>query len=363
MARIFPRIGAMIRAVHPVFPLRSFVADALEGYDKLELMARAGKIAEALHRHLPEDYSEACDILVRSLGPKATKTQGMGLAPFLYLPHVLYVARSGLEPFELSMRAQYELTQRFTAEFSIRTYLGRHRERTLARLRQWARDPNVHVRRLVSEGTRPRLPWVARLRDFQADPGPVLALLELLKDDPEAYVRRSVANNLNDIGKDHPDLLIRTAQRWLRGASEERRRLVTHALRSRTKRADPRALALLAFQRSHDIVVRRRLVSPGRAAIGESIAAHVDLHNSGPRTRHVSADLRVHFVKSNGRTNLKVFRLKRLCLAAGASASLSRTISLAQLTTRTHYPGTHAIEVELNGRTQRVGTFELTARE
>ena len=133
---------------------------------------------------------------------------------FIYLPHVFFVAKFGVGHFEASMRAQYELTQRFTAEYSIRGFLERYPERTLARLREWAGDANAHVRRLVSEGTRPRLPWAPRLRAFQDDPQPVLELLELLKDDPELYVRRSVANNLNDIGKDNPTALIDTCRHW-----------------------------------------------------------------------------------------------------------------------------------------------------
>jgi 3-methyladenine DNA glycosylase AlkC len=124
------------------------------------------------------------------------------------------------------MRAHHELAQRFTAEFSIRLFLERHCEATLARLTQSATDPSPDVRRLVSEGTRPRLPWAPRLRDFQANPQPVLALLDLLKDDPDLYVRRSVANNLNDIGKDHPALLTDTANRWMQNATEERRWLI-----------------------------------------------------------------------------------------------------------------------------------------
>ena len=361
-AEVPTRIAAMIRAVHADFPVEAFLADALEGYDALELMARAHKIAEALHRHLPASYAEAAQILLRSLGPKANRTEGMGLAPFLYLPHVLYVSRFGLEHFELSMRAQHELTQRFTAEFSIRAFLERYPQETLACLERWARDPNVHVRRLVSEGTRPRLPWAARLRAFQADPRPVLALLDLLKDDPELYVRRSVANNLNDIGKDHPDLLMQTARRWLQGASSERRRLVAHALRSAVKRADPHALKLLGFVPSAGVEVGRVSVSPRRAAIGESVVIAVELRNTGKRDCNVTADLRVFFVKSNGRTSVKVFKLKQLRIAARASAAIRKTISLAQLTTRTHYPGTHAIEVVLNGQVRGRARFQLIAR-
>ena len=163
------------------------------------------------------------------------------------MPHCFFVAEYGLDHFEPSMQAHYQLTQRFTAEFSIRPFLIKHTEATLARLRQWARDPNEHVRRLVSEGTRPRLPWASRLPAFQADPAPVLALLELLKDDPALYVRRSVANNLNDIGKDHPRVLMQTAQRWMRDATPERAWVVRHALRWAVKQGDPAALKVLGF--------------------------------------------------------------------------------------------------------------------
>src|SRR5918999_792307 len=220
------RIGAMIAAVDTAFPVDAFLADALEGYEELELTPRARHIADALGRHLPQDYERAVEILVASLGPKLDSPELTGMDVFLYMPHVFFVAERGGDHFEASMRAQYELTQRFSAEFSIRVFLERYPEATLARLRELALDPSAHVRRLVSEGTRPRLPWTPRLRAFQDDPRPVLELLELLRDDPELYVRRSVANNLNDIGKDHPDLLLDTARAWLMDATEERRGLI-----------------------------------------------------------------------------------------------------------------------------------------
>jgi 3-methyladenine DNA glycosylase AlkC len=230
------RIAAMVSTAHPSFDSRAFVRDCLAGYGALNLIARGWRIADALHAHLPRDFPRAVEILLRSLGPGRQSPEGNGMAPFLYMPHAFFVARYGLDHFEASMRAQYEITKRFTAEFSIRPFIERHREATLERLGEWARDPDPHVRRLVSEGTRPRLPWAPRLREFQRDPAPVLALLELLKDDPELYVRRSVANNLNDIGKDHPELLAQTARRWLEGADANRRWLVKHALRSAVKR-------------------------------------------------------------------------------------------------------------------------------
>ena len=280
---------------------------------------------------------------------------------FLYMPHVFYVAEFGAEHFEASMRAQYELTQRFTAEYSIRVFLECFPERTLARLREWAHDESVHVRRLVSEGTRPRLPWAPRLRAFQADPRPVLELLDLLKDDPELYVRRSVANNLNDIGKDNPAVLIETCRRWAQDATAERRWLIRHALRSAVKRGEPAALEILGFGEATAASVREIRVVPAVVPIGESVTFAVELANEGSSTERLLVDLRVHFVKANGRPGPKVFKLKELELQPQASAHLVKTISLAQHTTRTHYPGRHRVEVLVNGRASATYLFDVVA--
>jgi 3-methyladenine DNA glycosylase AlkC len=353
------RIAAMIAAVHPTFAADAFLEDALDGYEPLGLTGRGRQIARAMGRHLPDDYPEAIAILIASLGPKLESTESFGMAPFLYLPHVCFVAERGLDHFEPSMRAQYELTQRFSAEFSIRPFLERHTEATLERLRAWAGDPSPHVRRLVSEGTRPRLPWAPRLRIFQRDPRPVLALLELLKDDPELYVRRSVANNLNDIGKDHPALLAETAEAWLHGATVERRWVVRHALRSAVKRADSAALAALGFGAAPEVSVGGVSIAPARARIGDKLAIAFDVTNTSPLRQGVLVDLRIHYMKAGGAASPKVFKLAELDLAPQGIARLSKPISLAQMTTRRHYPGSHQVDVVLNGVVRPLGAFEL----
>src|SRR5262245_39905848 len=222
------RLAADIARASPEFPSRAFIRQATAGLDALELMDRGKHIAAALARHLPPAYPDAVDVLLRSLGPEhaTDELMGLGMAPFFYLPHTLFVAERGLDHFELSMRAQYELTKRFSAEGSIRPYIAKDPERTLTVLREWSRDGNAHVRRLVSEGTRLRLPWAMRVPWLDRNPGRVLELLELLKDDPTTLVRRSVANNLNDLGKLHPKLLVETCAAWLKGAASERRALV-----------------------------------------------------------------------------------------------------------------------------------------
>jgi 3-methyladenine DNA glycosylase AlkC len=355
------RIADMIHNVDGAFPREAFLVDALDGFEALELTPRARHIASALGRHLPQDYEQAVEILVASLGPKLEAVELTGMEVFLYMPHVFYVAEFGAEHFEASMSAQYELTQRFTAEYGIRVFLERFPERTLARLREWAHDESVHVRRLVSEGTRPRLPWAPRLRAFQADPRPVLELLDLLKDDPELYVRRSVANNLNDIGKDNPAVLIETCRRWAQDATAERRWLIRHALRSAVKRGEPAALEILGFGEATAASVREIRVEPAVVSIGESVTFAVELANEGSSTERLLVDLRVHFVKANGRPSPKVFKLKELELQPQASAHLVKTISLAQHTTRTHYPGRHRVEVLVNGRASATHPFDVVA--
>lgn len=358
------RIGALLRAVQPRFPLHAFLGDALDGYEALELMPRARHIAQALQRHLPQDYPEALELLLESLGPRTGAAPEGGLGSFLYLPHTLFVAQFGLGHFEESMRAQHELTQRFTAEFSLRPFLVRHRDATLARLALWAEDPSVHVRRLVSEGTRPRLPWAPRLPGFQRDPAPVLALLERLKDDPERYVQRSVANNLNDIGKDNPEALRTTARRWLRGAAAGtgRRWIVGHALRSAIKRGDRAAMALLGYGAHAAVQIRAIRIEPARPRLGTAVTVSFELVNDTRRTQAVLADLRVHFVKAAGHAAPKVFKLKTMQLAPGVPAQVRKRISLANLSTRRHYPGSHVVEAQLNGEVRALGSFTLVAR-
>jgi len=353
------KIAAMISGVYSGFDKKAFITDCLDGYEALELMPRGWKIAHTLKRHLPGDFPEAIGILVRSFEPVHQKTQGEGLASFLYMPHAFFVAEYGLDHFEVSMRAQYEITQRFTAEFSIRPFLEKHQARTLAHLRQWASDPDPHVRRLVSEGIRPRLPWAGRLREFQKNPAPVLELLELLKDDPELYVRRSVANNLNDIGKDHPDLLVQTAKKWMKGAGPDRKWIIRHALRSLIKQGNAGALAVLGYAGTDGVVIRKKQIAPGKVSLGQTVEISFEVVNQSGERQRLMIDFRVHYVKASGKTGIKVFKLKACLLGAEGKLLVTKKIALKDLTTRKHYPGLHRVDILLNGQVIGLGDFEL----
>src|SRR5687768_2842777 len=357
------RLAGDIERVYPAFPSGAFIRDATNGLEAHELLDRGKHIMRALEKHLPPSYPDAIDILLRSLGPEHATDEliGVGLAPFYYLPHTQYIATHGLDHFELSMHAQYELTKRFSAESSIRPFIAADPERTFATLRQWASDPNAHVRRLVSEGTRLRLPWAMRVRWLDANPERVIELLELLKDDPASLVRRSVANNLNDLGKVHPALLARTCEAWLDGATADRRALVEHALRSAAKRGDASALRLLGYGRKAAVAIEGVRIVPARVAIGERITVRFVVASTSRSKQEVMVDLGVHFVKASGKSARKVFKVKRVLLPAGQKAELAKSISLAVHTTRTPRPGRHVVDVIVNGEPTRVGHFTLTA--
>jgi 3-methyladenine DNA glycosylase AlkC len=360
-AALVRQLAVDIARAYPSFPVGAFTVNACRGLDALELLDRGRHIARALEAHLPQSYPDAIDVILRSLGPEHPSDEliGAGMAPFFYLPHVLFVAERGLDHFELSMRAQYELTKRFSAEASIRPYIAGDPERALAVLQTWATDGNAHVRRLVSEGTRLRLPWAARVPWLDENPERVLALLELLKDDMSTMVRRSVANNLNDLGKLRPDLLTRTAAAWLADASIERRDLIEHALRSAVKRANVDALRLLGYGNKPEVQLESVGFDPRPARIGRRVAMTFSLRSTSRRQQHLLIDVAVHFVKARGGTAPKVFKVTRLELAPGEQRNLRTTFSLAVHTTRVPLPGLHAVDVIVNGRTLRAGSFDV----
>jgi len=353
------RLGGEISAVYPSFDRRAFERDALSGFEALELLDRGRHLGRALRRHLPADYVEALDVLLATL--PVEKKPADGMESFYYLPHTEFVRLFGLAHVDASLRALHALTQVFTAEFAIRPFLEAQPRVLVERLRAWAEDPSEHVRRLVSEGTRSRLPWAPRLRAFAADPAPVIELLEKLRDDPSLYVRRSVANNLNDIGKDHPARLIAVASAWMDGASAERRWIVRHALRSAIKRGDAAALGVLGFGAGNSLRISKGAIRPLRPTIGGKVVVTATIENPSGRTQRAVVDFVVHFVKANGRTGAKVFKGASVALAGGEAVELRKTISLADLTTRKHYPGGHRVALQINGAAEPLGEFTLLA--
>ena len=351
------RIAADIQRVHPPFETDRFVRLATAGLDALELKDRGAHIADALQATLPQPYSEAARVLIASLGP-VDDARDQGMAALGYMAHDAWIARYGLDDFETSTWAQERLTQRFTCEFSIRFFIQRYPDRIWKQLHTWAKSDNEHVRRLASEGTRPRLPWAPQLRELREDPGPVLELLEVLKDDPARYVQRSVANNLNDISKDHPDRVIDTCRRWMSSGGDDVEWIVRHALRTLIKAGSPGALRVLGYA-AHPALEVVGVNVPESASIGDTLRFSFGLRSTSAAPQPLLVDYVVHFVKADGKTRPKVFKLKQVELAAGERLELKHRVSLKQHSTRTHDPGVHRIEVRINGVDHPLASFDL----
>ena len=312
--QLVEQLADRIAVVHPAFDRDGFVRAAMAGLESLELKERFAWVADKLRENLPDDYPTALDILLRILDDADGQFEPIEAAGFRLLPIPTFVYRHGLEYLDASLDAMYIITRHTSCEAAIRPYIIQYPQATLARLHQWALDDDEHVRRLVSEGSRPRLPWWPQLTDLIANPSPSLALLERLKDDPSLYVRRSVANHLNDIGKDHPELLLERMEAWSVDAGGERRWLLNHALRSLVKGGDQRALAILGYGPA-TVELENLELDPTALDFGKELRFAFAMRNVGHEPQNLMVDFVMHFLKANGKTAPKVFKLKKVKLA------------------------------------------------
>lgn len=350
-AAMAERVATEIAAIHPAFPTLAFVEQVASQLPPLELKARVAVFSAALRQYLPPEYPAALQVLLATLGPPLDEDQGMFSDSWYLMPMAHFVEVYGLEHFDESMAAIHAITQRFSGEFAVRPFLTRYPEQTLDVLRAWVQDESFHVRRLVSEGTRPRLPWATRLPpQFSANPQPMLELLEQLKNDPSAYVRRSVANHLNDIGKEHPDLLLTTMEQWNSSASDETRWIINHALRSLVKQGHPQALRLVGADEAQ-VELLEFAVAPARLSIGDSATLQLRLRSLADGPQQLVIDYVLYLAGAAGRQpRRKVFKLRTLSLPAGETLHLSRRHSFQAVKVRRYYPGTHRFELQVNGQ-------------
>lgn len=342
----------------------AFVKVATHDLQTLELKQRSDQIKRALGQCLPTSFADAAKILVNSLHPdddidlSGTFMDEKGIRGWAIMPMCQYVGEHGLDDFDLGMNVQKELTKRFSSEFGIRFFLLKDKDRALETLTEWAGDSNYHVRRLVSEGTRPRLPWAMRLPVFIENPDPLFPILELLKDDEQEYVRRSVANNLNDISKDHPDKVAAIAARWIVGASPMRNKLVRHACRTLVKQGHPVALAALGYKKP-EITLKKLDVRTPVLQFGDPLRFSMKLKSEASFDQKLAVDYKIHHRKANGKTTPKVFKWKTMILEAGEVHKAERKHPIRAITTRKYYGGAHQLEIMINGESQGFADFDL----
>ena len=359
-AEAVSHMALVLQAMDANIAADQFQKKALAGIDKLELKQRVDHLIEVMHDFLPADFEATARLLSGLPNHWTDTTTADSATGFAAWPFIDYVAKFGLDRPDVALPLLRRLTGLFSAEFAIRPFIINHFDVSYGHLKAWVYDPDYNVRRLVSEGTRPRLPWGQRLPDFCNDPSPVLVLLEHLKDDESETVRRSVANNLNDIAKDNPDQVISTCRRWLRNAGEERRWIIRHATRSLVKAGHPAVFGLLGYTENPEVRMGWVELDCAQIKIGESINFSADLVSESELKQNIVIDYAVHHVKANGKRKPKVFKLSAPKLSPGETVTISKTHAIRPITTRKYYAGTHAIELLVNGKSFGVVEFELT---
>jgi 3-methyladenine DNA glycosylase AlkC len=343
-------IATEMTAVYPEFDTQRFLKLAKTGLADLSVMQRMARVSECLHAVLPLGYEASLDVL-RALAPRLN-------SGFVSMCLPQYVAAYGADRFDVSMDALKYFTAFGSSEFAIRHFLCRDIERSLKLMHDWSLDENEHVRRLASEGCRPRLPWSFRLEKVQADPRLAAKILDNLKADTSLYVRKSVANHLNDITKDHPDWVLTLIEGWSLD-NKHTAWIAKHALRSLIKQGNPRALAIIGAGGKPEVEIVDVRVNPPVIGLGEKITLSFAVKSRVEDSQRLVIDYAIDYVKANGSTSAKVFKLKALTLPGKATEQLSRGQHIKELTTRRHYAGRHAVHIMVNGERLASTAFEI----
>ncbi len=334
------------------FDTEGFVATTGPRLGGLELKARIDLIARRLHAALGDDYPTSLAAVV------AVARAEPPVGGWVAWPLPTVIELFGLEHPDTSLAAMEHVTKRMSCEFAVRPFLREHFDVAYARLEVFTANDDEHVRRLPSEGTRPRLPWGMKVQQLVDDPMPGIALLHRLRHDPSEMVRRSVANHLNDVAKDHPALVVDTVAAWMTEADTDRR-MVSHALRTLIKRGDSRALAALGFTIDPDVAVDEFSVSPGVVGMGDHITLHADLRSTAPTPQRLVVDFVVHHVNASGGASPKVFKWTTVELAPRERRMLEKRRLIQQASTRTYWAGNHRVELQVAGAVVAETSFDI----
>lgn len=349
-AAYFARLGKEAAAVYPKFHRDRFVKALLLGNSDRELNARMRHTSLTLRQHLPPSFRDAVTVL-RKLAPRMPK----GYTALIYPD---FVGQHGLDDPAFSLEALKHFTSYGSSEFAVREFFRRDVKGTLKVMRHWAEDDNEHVRRLASEGSRPRLPWSFRLDAVLKDPKLTTTILEQLRADSSPYVRKSVANHLNDFSKDHPGYMVDLLRTWdLKHPHTAW--IAKHASRTLIKAGDPAALALFAFDTKVKVRAEGLSVSPKRLKLGDVLSIAVNVVSEATRRQRLVIDYAIHYCKANGVTSRKVFKWKEVELAPRATTTLTKRQRIMDMSTRKHHAGEHTVEVMINGQCVATGYFLL----
>ncbi len=358
---LLERVGAEVVQACPTFDQGAFLAFVFdEGWPGLELKQRIRHIAHGLRRFLPPQYPEALAALVDTVRRMTARDGERMTFEWGIFPD--FVEAFGIDAPDISIPALETLTRLASAEFAVRPFLLRYPERMYPQMLAWSKHSSPMVRRLASEGFRPRLPWGMGVPGLKKDPSPILPVLERLKNDPAETVRRSVANNLNDISKDHPALALRLAAEWL-NHSAETDWVVRHACRGLLKKGNPEALRLFGFEAGQSSVAVEDLRCTDRVRIGERFNFSFSVVNTGTQSENIRIEYAIDYLTSTGKISRKVFKIKEFELEAGTRLAFDKSQRFQDFTTRKHYAGTHRIDIVVNGNALAGREFEVAWRD
>ncbi len=348
----------------PTFPRKKFISLATRELDSLELKQRSFQIEQALVAVLPSSWEQSADLIMSSLHPDCDANSGKegttaeGIQGWLIMPLAEIAGKNAVRDFSLSMELLRQLTMRFTAEFGIRHAILADVPRALAHLTRWTEDENHHVRRLVSEGSRPRLPWAMQLPAMIANPQLTLPLLQTLRDDPSEYVRKSVANHLNDVAKDHPELVLDIAQKWHHQAPIPRKKMLRHALRNLLKQGHSSALEIYEMKSPKLADVILDLHTPKVPMHGD-VQFSLSVKSVSRKDQKIRLDIVIHYQKANGSLSPKTYLWKEITLPAMSLHQAERRQSFRFITTRVFHAGKHVLEIKANGKSIAMIDFLL----
>lgn len=354
-------LGELFADALPSFDCKAFVQQAVKPFPSLELKQRITHISQTLEVFLDDDFRVAASQIVQALPPPLDPNlTDDDFGDFIFAPLGEFVASNGIasKHVALSLKTLKEITKRFSMEYAIRDFLNAHPEKTLEALTKWSKDSNYHVRRLVSEGTRPKLPWG---KGISIDSSDSIPLLDALHADPTRYVTRSVCNHLNDLAKSDPKLVLGRLRAWQKMENQtpnELQWMLGHALRTLVKQGDPAALKMLGYRSSPKIVVddfEMRTPTVRRGA-----AFEFSFEVAAQRDERLMVDYVVDFAKSAGKRSKKVHKLKQFDLDKGEIKKLSKKhLMKDNATTYQLYPGTHHVTLQINGKSFGKKSFEL----
>lgn len=318
----------------------------VDSWPEMELKDRMHWIATCMHPFLPDDFKKASAFLVELLN--ALKSKGLKVSSYEYLFFPDYIEQYGQNDLKASLEAIYQVTQFVSCEFAIRPLILKDEKTVLSEMLSWSKDSNENVRRLSSEGCRPKLPWSFQLKPLVQDPGPIIPILENLKEDESLFVRKSVANNLNDISKDHPQLVLNLCESW-KNENNNTRWIIKHACRTLLKKGNQRALKLFGYGDNKTLSISPVKLKSSQVELGSELSFSFNLENLSDQEQLTRIEYALYFLKSNGQHNKKVFKISEKYLAAKTSDSMTRQHKIVDLSTRKHHRGVHFLSLIVNG--------------